>query len=761
METFARAVVRFRVAVIVFWVALAVFTIPRATRVSTRLRVEGRSRPTESSEARRLISDSFDRPRPEFIVVAVAGPIPVDSPPFHSLVETLAEAAQQEPYVDQVISYRTAGDATLVSDDGRATFLIASLVTEHADSATQVVPAFRAAMRRVLAAHAAGTEYELHVTGRPAFEWDVHAVSIEDARQGEQRALIPAAVVLVLGFGAVIGAALPIVTGLYAISTALAAVYVIAPLFPMSVFVLPIVTMVGLGVGIDYSLFIVTRFREEIRLASSPIDACARTVMTAGRAVIISGLTVAIGFGALFFTRATETQSVGAGGLLVVTAAVLLATTLLPAMLAVLGERIDWPAWLSRRLSWFRAGPAWHWWNRRLARHRWPALVIGLLVVGAITWPLRGLEVGTPPGGWYPSGTESTRGAEMLERIGSRGALLPIRVVLRSPAGERMVSSRYIRGLRRFSDSLRTDPRVAHVRSPVDLQPGLSILGYVMLYSDLDRARARHPDLIGAYISRTGRAALLDVLLVDTASAATGADVVRRIRTLANTGIAGLDSVDIMVTGFAAADVDEHDALAEALPLVVGLVVVVTTLMLFVAFRSVLVPIKAVIMNGLSVAGAFGVMVVVFQFGLGARLFGLAGPTEKIYLVVPLMVFAVAFGLSMDYEVFLLSRIRESFERTGDNERATIEGMSATASVITSAAAIMIIVFGTFAFSRVLAAQLMGFGLAAAVLLDATLIRMVLVPSFMHIAGRWNWWPGVRIIPARSQRGDPDTLHAR
>jgi RND superfamily putative drug exporter len=161
------------------------------------------------------------------------------------------------------------------------------------------------------------------------------------------------------------------------------------------------------------------------------------------------------------------------------------------------------------------------------------------------------------------------------------------------------------------------------------------------------------------------------------------------------------------------------------------------------------------------VPGAFGVMVVVFQFGLGARPFGLAGPTEKIYLVVPLMVFAVAFGLSMDYEVFLLSRIRESFERTGDNERATIEGMSATASVITSAAAIMIIVFGTFAFSRVLAAQLMGFGLAAAVLLDATLIRMVLVPSFMHIAGRWNWWPGVRIIPARSQRGDPDTLHAR
>ena len=174
------------------------------------------------------------------------------------------------------------------------------------------------------------------------------------------------------------------------------------------------------------------------------------------------------------------------------------------------------------------------------------------------------------------------------------------------------------------------------------------------------------------------------------------------------------------------------------------MVLISTAVMLFIAFRSVLVPIKAVIMNCLSVAGAFGVTVLVFQHGVGGQLFGLDGPTDAVYVAVPILVFAVVFGLSMDYEVFLLSRIKEAFDRSGQNDQATMEGLTATASVITSAAAIMMVVFGVFSFSRVLAAQQLGFGLAVAVFLDATLIRMVLVPAVMHIAGRWNWWPGVR-----------------
>ena len=196
--------------------------------------------------------------------------------------------------------------------------------------------------------------------------------------------------------------------------------------------------------------------------------------------------------------------------------------------------------------------------------------------------------------------------------------------------------------------------------------------------------------------------------------------------------------------GYAASALDFQDDLMARFPLIVLLVLGATGIMLAVAFRSLLVPVKAVIMNSLSVSATFGLIVLVFQYGLGAQAFGLSGATSAIFVVVPVLVFAVVFGLSMDYEVFLLSRIKEAFDRTGRNDEATMEGVSATASVITSAALIMIMVFGVFAFARVLVMQFLGFGLAVAVLLDATIIRMVLVPAFMHLAGAWNWWPGVR-----------------
>jgi RND superfamily putative drug exporter len=263
------------------------------------------------------------------------------------------------------------------------------------------------------------------------------------------------------------------------------------------------------------------------------------------------------------------------------------------------------------------------------------------------------------------------------------------------------------------------------------------------LYSDPTRARARYGDFLSAYLSDDNRTTLMDVVLTDTTSLTDAMDVVRRIRTVAN-GMRGLDSVQVSVGGFVASGVDLQDDLLKRFPLLIGLVLVTTALMLALAYRSVLVPLKAVAMNCLSVAGAFGLIVLVFQRGVGGQVFGLRGPTEAIYVVVPVLVFAVVFGLSMDYGVFLMSRIKEAFDRTGRNDQATMEGLSATASTITSAAAIMIIVFGTFSFARMLVVQLIGFGLAVAVFLDATLIRMVLTPALMHIAGRWNWWPGAR-----------------
>jgi len=222
-------------------------------------------------------------------------------------------------------------------------------------------------------------------------------------------------------------------------------------------------------------------------------------------------------------------------------------------------------------------------------------------------------------------------------------------------------------------------------------------------------------------------------------------DVARHARALIAHGVRGLGGAQVVVGGFAAASLDLQEDLLRRFPTVVLLVLGITALMLFVAFRSVLVPLKAVLLNCLSVGAAFGVTVLVFQHGYGGGLFGLEGSTDAIFVVVPVLVFATVYGLSMDYEVFLLTRVKEVFDKTGRNDHATMEGLSMTASTISFAAAIMILVFGAFAFARVLAVQFMGFGLAMAVLLDATLIRMILVPAIMHIAGRWNWWPGVRV----------------
>jgi RND superfamily putative drug exporter len=294
---------------------------------------------------------------------------------------------------------------------------------------------------------------------------------------------------------------------------------------------------------------------------------------------------------------------------------------------------------------------------------------------------------------------------------------------------------------------------VREVRSLVDVRPGTPLLGYSVLYSDLEQARTELGDFLDAYLSRDRRATLMDVIISDTTSLTSAMDVVRHARALRERPLRPLRDFQVLVGGYAASSLDFQIDLLKRFPLMVGLILAATAVMLALAFRSILVPLKAIVMNTLSVSATFGLIVLVFQYGIGAEVFGLDGPVSAIFVAVPVLVFAVVFGLSMDYEVFLLSRMKEAFDRTGRNDEAVLEGLSATASVITSAALIMILVFGVFAFGRVLVMQFLGFGLAVAVLLDATVIRMVLVPAFMHLMGEWNWWPGKRKAGASASAG--------
>jgi len=742
----ATFLVRWRGWVIAAWAALALLFAPRASHVQQVLALRGgASETTEAARATDLLKQAFPSPFADYVAIVVHGPVRWTNQRFERVLDTLKAVAERQSYVSQIISVRSIGESSFVSPDRRTTFLIAALTPEFtSDISKSIVPDLRAAIRDAMGRVPGADGFAVMVTGFPALDHDVRTISAEDSERGEQRVLPLTLVVLIVAFGALVAAMVPIVVGVLAITIALGLVTIAAKYLPMSVFVLNITTMVGLGVGIDYSLLVVTRFREELNRGLSPVDAAVRTVETAGSAVITSGLTVVVGFAALLTTPLSDTRSVGVGGLFVVFVAVLLATTFLPAVLAVLGRNIDRPKWLARPLARFHAPTGWERWARWLGHRPWRAVAAGGTAVALLAFPATQIRLGLPATNWFPPESESGQGLAALRAMGASGVIQPIRVVVQLPEGQHALTGRWLSGLKALTDSVRKDPRVREVRGVASVRPRMSTLQLLFFYSDPAAARQKYAKFFDAYLSTDERTTLLDVIPADTVSLAGMMDVARHVRAVVHHGVRALGGAEILVGGFAASNVDTQHELLRRFPETMGLVLGITAIMLFAAFRSVLVPLKAVLLNCLSVGAAFGLTVLVFQHGYGGRLFGLEGPTEAIWAVVPVLVFAIVFGLSMDYEVFLLTRVKEVFDKTGRNDHATMEGLSATASTITSAAAIMILVFGTFAFARVLAVQLVGFGLAAAVLLDATLIRMVLVPAIMHIAGRWNWWPGVR-----------------
>jgi len=761
--------VRARWWVLGAWAVVGALAVVRAGGVAERLDVRGGSlRVTEASRVDELLATRFRQDIGETFLVLVTGPEAFTGGRPRRLLDALCSALAREPYVRDVTSFGSSGDSTLLSADRRTAVALVTLRVARADSVLRLVIPIRTALRRALAAFPDAAAYQVIVTGDTPLERDMLTVTTEDVARSERRLLPVAAVILFIACGSAAGAALPLAVGFLAIAVALAIVDVIAGIVPMSIYVLNVATMIGLGVGIDYSLLLLRRFREELQRDAAVEDAVAWTVATAGATVGTSGLCVAVGFAALLFTPLVETRSIGIGGLVVVAVAVALALTLVPALLAVLGTRLrgrgvsrshpegwarddtvlkhsDSPGpgfslGMASAPSRFNASSFWDRWARAVTRRPGWALLAGGLTLGCLTAPVAWLRVGLPARHWWPSQTEAGEGLDLLARIGGAGAVQPVRIVVDCPDSVgSAVGFGALRGLRALSDSLRADPRVREVRSLVDLRARTSLLEYLLWYSDLAAVRARNAAAVDLLLSADRRATRLDVVLADTTSLLSAMDVVRRARRLAAAPPPALARARIFVGGYVAQHVDFQDDLLGRVPLLVGVVFGATALMLGLVFRSVLIPLKAILLNALSVGSTLGLIVLVFQRG--------GNGTEAIFVAVPVLVFAVVFGLSMDYEVFLLSRIKEAFDSDRDNERATITGLSATAGVITAAALLMIAVFGAFAFARVLVIRLLGFGLAAAVLLDATVIRLVLVPAVMQLAGRWNWWPGVRRLP--------------
>jgi RND superfamily putative drug exporter len=479
----------------------------------------------------------------------------------------------------------------------------------------------------------------------------------------------------------------------------------------------------------------ISRFREAIAAGNDGPTAGVIAARQAGRTLLISASTVAIGFLALLTVPISEIRSIGVAGFLVTGMSVLLTNTLVPAALVLLGPRIDlgrmpFTAKLDAQRA-ARTGNRWRQWGKVIVAHPWIALLLAGTPLLLLAWQVRRLDTSLPRGDWLPPAAESVHALHTLERMDRGGVVEALRVIVELPADSIAQTDAGWDALDRLSKRLATDPRCDRVISITTLaQSNRSSL------TDLSRETRR------TFLSSDGRAALLEVL---PASSVSLRDQVNWVRELRNTGapaLTGVPGATLLVGGIPALNADYETIIRNRFPPVMGLVVGGTLFALLCGFRSIFAAVKAIALNLFSVAAAFGALVFVIQDGHGSRFLGVPGGTGSVFPLVPIVAFAIVFGLSMDYEVFLVARVLEA-RRSGLSEMDAIpEGLARTAGLITSAAAIMIVVFAAFTFGDFLVVKMIGFTLAIAVLIDATLVRIVIGPALLRIAGDWNWWPG-------------------
>lgn len=728
----ARVVVRGRTGILAAWLVAAALLVPRAATLRNLLDVGARIEGSESAAVEALLAGPLASPLARTAVLVVSGLPPLETTPGADALRRIVEPLSRAPDVRSVHSWLESADTIFQAPGSRSTFVVVGLVPERTAPDQQI-----ARLRR----HTATIEGQLRPalpgvtlrwTGETALNVDLRHASGQDVERAERRALPVTAGLLLLAFGALAAALLPVAAGALAIAVALGAAATLAPVVPLSILLQSVVSMLGLGLGIDYALLMVSRFREGLEAGLEPEAAAEAAARHAGHTILLSASTVALGFLALLVIPLNEVRSVGVGGLLVVTTSALLATTLLPGVLAWLGPRVDWGrVWRGGH----RATSERRW--RRLGEwvtgHPWTALLAGGAPLLLLAWQAASLRPGLPSGNWLPRRMESAQAIDVLQEMGRAGVIQRIRVVVELPEGSSVRRSQGWAALSRVADSLAADPRIALVRSAVGVArvAGMGRSALVFL----------PPETVAGLVSEDGRLALVDLFPREELSPS---EVVTVVRTLRASGprLTGVAGSRLLVGGLPAFNADYQDVLGTRFGQVVVLVVGGILVALLAGFRSVLVPIKAVGLNLLSVGAALGALAVVFQQGHGAAWFGVTEPLEEVFSSLPVIVFCIVFGLSMDYEVFLMSRVLEARRAGHPDREAIVLALGSTGQVITSAAGVMLAVFAAFSLGEVLLTQMLGFALAIAVLLDATVVRMVVGPALLQLAGRYNWWPG-------------------
>ncbi len=742
---------RFRKFILAGALALTVILVALSGPLGGQFSSGGFSVPgSQSQDASNLLSRYFGNSATQLLLVFHSPKPDAASPAVQAKVNDSFRRLVRLPVTASVLSYTNTRESIFIGDHGHDTFAVVNLKLSENAATTQLTH-LKSYIDRP-----AGLQ--LYISGSAPID-ALYNTALEAQLQHAELIALPISLILLfLVFGSVMAALLPLVIAGLAVPTSLAVIKILAAHFGMSIFVTNVATIIGLGLAIDYSLFFVKRFREEIPTHESA-EAVRIATASAGKAVAVSGTAVAIGLISLILFPASALDSMGVGGVLVVAFTLLFALTALPALLGLLGPRVNWLT-LHRSLREPHRRPArtssfWGWVAHVVMRRPIAIALPTAAVLLLLGTPFLHLQLSTGSDvANIPPGAARTGYALLNYEFPQAGGVDDLNLVLHygAPLNQRLTETQQHQ-LGAYLSKLRAIPGVQGVTGALTPPPGVSKTTYL---KQLALPASQRSSGLNSYLAGNiaGPIAQFEVANDYSPDSSRANTLVHRLRSLA-----GPPSTSALVTGGGALSVDFLHAFGATIPWAVLLVVVVTMVVLFLTFGSVLLPLKAVLMSLISISAAFGAMVWIFQDGHLSNLLQFT-PAGNITATTPVLMFAILFGLSMDYEVFLLSRIRERYCEVGDNREAVAHGLTVTGGVITSAALIMITVFSAFAAGDVLQIQTLGVGMAVAVAVDATLVRGIMVPALMRLLGRANWWAPSRLQGWVAKLGlyEPETV---
>jgi RND superfamily putative drug exporter len=737
-----------------FWLAMSGFVmalalLPFSYKVERRLETAVHIKGGESEKVDLELAQRFQSSYAHRVVLVISGIPDPDSAKAADALGFLTSSLRSVPGVSGAVSGVDWPDPMFTGENGGALIIVG--LEPHDESVEALVPRLRAKadwMEGQLRPQY--PKIQLGITGETPLNFDLRKVSADDVNHAEERAMPVTLLLLLLAFGSLVAALLPLGVGVLSISMALGAAALLSPYMHLSILVQNLATMLGLGLGIDYALLMVSRFREALADGCDPGCAADIAAGQAGRTLIVSATTVAIGFSALLTVPISELRSIGIAGLLVTVLSVMLCTFILPWVLGLLGHRIN-AARVPLPAKRFKtpeslcaASERWAWWGGIVTRRPWTALLVAGIPLLVLAFQARKISIGLPDRDSLPAAAESVQALHTLQHMGRSGIVQSLRVVLELPPQSPALSPDGWLAVSRLTKRFQSDRRAQEVLS----LPTLTGM------SDTADAVNDVPEAIRkSFLSSDGRAVLIELLPTARLTPSELMRWVREVRSSDVAAITGVSGAVLRIGGIPALNADYDAVVKERLPKVVVGVVLGSLLALLIGLRSLFAAVKAILLNLLSVGASFGALALVFQEGHGSKLFGFHGPTGTIFPIVPILAFAIVFGLSMDYEVFLVARVLEERRRGLSEKSAVVEGLARTAGLITSAAAIMIAVFIAFTVGSFLVIQMLGFTLAVAVFIDATVVRMVVGPALLQLAGDWNWWPyGLHGAPVAAEK---------